>query len=164
MTAEPLAVLPVAVVPAPLFETVVMPAGSAFAALSWTKPPWMARSPVKVAVLLPPRTRVPWPVLIRALLAANPEERPVPDWVMVPRSWSVPAPEVAVLVVASMTPVPMLVAPAAPNQPVPKVPLVPLVMFSTELLPKVRVFAVPMTAPNWEAAVSIVAVVLAARE
>ena len=146
----------------------VVPAltGRAPAAFRMTVPPRTTRSPSK-AVLVPPSTKVPWPVFTSALLiwpAPKPVVRPVPDCVMAPRSCKVPAPEVAVLVGARMTPVPMLVAPAAPNQPVPKVPLVPLVRFSTELLPRVRVLAEPMIAPNWEAEVSIVTVVLAARE
>ena len=113
------------------------PAGRAPAWFSSTVPSWMARSPVKVpaVALSPPRINVPWPALMSAPLAPTPVVRLVPLWVIVPIRFKVPAPALAVLVVARMTPVPSEMEPSAPNQPVPKLPLLPLTTLRMALLP-----------------------------
>ena len=146
--------------------TVTVPSGSAPTCPSITVPPWMARSPVKVpaVALSAPISKVPCPVFTRALVAVVPEFNPVPLWVMGPRRASVPAPALPVFVVARIAPLPMVVAPAAPNHPVPKLPVDPLMRLSTAFAPMVRVCAGSMTAPNWVAKVSMVAVVEAASE
>ena len=90
---------------------------------------------VPAVALSPPRINVPWPALMSAPLAPVPVVRPAPLWVIVPMRFNVPAPALAVLVVARMTPVPSEMEPSAPNQPVPKLPLLPLTTLRTALLP-----------------------------
>ena len=117
---------------------------------------------VPAVALSAPRNKVPCPAFTRALVAAVPEPRPVPVWEIGPSSIRVPAPELAVLAVARITPAPMVVAPPAPNQPVPKLPLEPLTRFNAALFPMVSDLVEEITAPNCVEKVSIVAVVDAA--
>ena len=115
--AEPTAVVPVIAVAVPLLamSVPVVPVESALALFNTTVPPWTTRRPEKVAELSAPRDRVPCPALISAVVAPTPVVRVAPDCVTAPMRFKEPAPAVAVLVVARMTPVPIEVGAAEPK-------------------------------------------------
>ena len=114
---DPAVVLAVIAVAVPLLAMMVptVPVESALALLSVTLPPWTTKRPEKEAELSAPRKRVPCPALIKAVVEPTPVVRTEPDWVMAPIRFREPAPEVAVFVVARMTPFPMVVGAAEPK-------------------------------------------------
>ena len=117
MVAEPSVVFPVKVGAVPLCAMSVptVPVESAFEWLSTTAPPWTTRRPEKPTELSAPRNRAPCPVLMRAVVAPTPDKIVEPDCVIAPIRFREPAAAVAVLVVARMTPAPIVVGAAEPK-------------------------------------------------